>query len=152
MRHRLLALILMMVLFGAPVLVAGQAPSGTKTFDPTTVDPNAAIKAATDAAKAAADAAKNWTPPRTPWGDPDLRGYFLLATYTHMERPKALAGKPFYTEEEAIAAFKKAVESDAEVDPRTVHYDWKEYGMDAWQSGVRPVSYTHLTLPTTPYV
>jgi hypothetical protein len=62
----------------------------------------------------------------------------LSLSYTPLERPADLAGKPFYTEQEAIAAFRKAVEADAEVDPRTVHYDWKEYGMDAWQSPVRP--------------
>jgi hypothetical protein len=140
MRHRVLALILLLLV---PALVAGQAPSGTRTFDPTAIDPEVAIKAAADAAKAA-EAVKNWTPPRTSWGDPDLQGYFLLATYTPLERPKELAGKPFYTEDEAIEAFKKAVESDAEVDPRTVHYDWKEYGMDAWQSGARPSLRTSL--------
>lgn len=121
----------------ATVLVA-QAPSGTRSFDPTTTNTDAAIRAAADAAKAAAEARANWTPPRTPWGDPDLRGYWLSLSYTPLERPAELAGKPFYTEQEALAAFKKAVEEDAEVDPRTVHYDWKEYGMDAWQSPVRP--------------
>ena len=43
-----------------------------------------------------------------------------------------------YTVEEAIAAFKVQVAQDAEVDPTTVHYDWKEYGMEAWQSPIRP--------------
>ena len=119
-----------------PILVA-QAPSGTRTFDPTTTNTDAAIKAATEAARAAASL-KNWTPIRTSWGDPDLRGYWLLATYTPLERPRELAGKPFYTEDEAIAAFKKAVERDAEADPNVVHYDWKEYGMDAWQAGAKP--------------
>jgi hypothetical protein len=145
MRHRAVAaLSLMAVLFVMPVVAAGQAsvptaPSGTRTFDETAVNTDAAIKAAADAAKAAA-ALKNWTPPRTPWGDPDIQGYFFNhSSYTPLERPKELAGKAFYTEEEALAAFKKAVETDAEVDPRVVHYDWKEYGMDAWQmSGVRP--------------
>jgi hypothetical protein len=113
------------------------APSGTKKFDPETINTDAAIKAATEAARAAA-AAKNWKPGRTPWGDPDLRGYYLNLSYTPLERPKELGNKALYTEDEAIAAFKKAVESDAEVDPATVHYDWKEYGMDAWQSPIRP--------------
>jgi hypothetical protein len=121
----------------AAVLVA-QTPSGTKKFDATTTNTDAAIKAATDTAKAAAAARANWKPPRTPWGDPDLRGYYLSLSYTPLERPAEIANKPFYTEQEAIAAFKKAVEEDAEVDPRTVHYDWKEYGMDAWQSPIRP--------------
>jgi hypothetical protein len=139
MRHRTLGVILVMAaVFALPVFVTGQAPSGTKTFDETAINTDAAIKAAMEAAKVAATTA-NWTPPRTPWGDPDLQGYYFNHSgYTPLERPRELAGKATYTEEEALAAFKKAVEADAEVDPRTVHYDWKEYGMDAWQSGVRP--------------
>jgi hypothetical protein len=119
-----------------PALVA-QAPSGTKSFDPRTTSTDAAINAAAERTREAASL-KNWTPPRTGWGDPDLRGYWLLATYTPLERPAELRNKPFYTQEEAIAAFKKAVEADAAVDPGTVHYDWKEYGMDAWQAGATP--------------
>jgi hypothetical protein len=121
-----------------PTTLLGQAPSGTRSFHPTTTSTDAAIKAAAEAAKAAEAARANWKAPRTPWGDPDLRGYWLSLSYTPLERPAELAGKAFYTEEEAIAAFKAAVEADAEVDPREVHYDWKEYGMDAWQSPVRP--------------
>ena len=120
--------------------LAGQAPSGTKPFDPTAVDPAAAIKAASEAVREAAAAAKSWTPPRTPWGDPDLQGYYFNHSgYTPLERPVALGDKAVYTEEEALAAFKSAAEADAEVDTRVVHYDLKEYGMDAWQmNGVRP--------------
>ncbi len=141
MRNRILvtssAVALSLILaWWTPILVA-QAPSGTKAFDPKTTNTDAAIKAATEAAKAAASI-KNWKPARTSWGDPDLSGYWLLATYTPLERPAELANKPFYTEEEAVAFFKKAVETDAEVDPRVVHYDWKEYGMDAWQAGAKP--------------
>ena len=133
-----LALVTFGILVGSAALIRGaQAPSGTKSFDPTTTSTDAAIKSATDAARAAS-AVRNWTPPRTAWGDPDLQGYYLNLSYTPLERPAELAGKPFYTEQEAIAAFRKAVEADAEVDPRTVHYDWKEYGMDAWQSPIRP--------------
>jgi hypothetical protein len=74
----------------------------------------------------------------------DLRGYFLNLSYTPLERPRELGDKAFYTPDEALAAFRKAVEEDAEVDPRTVHYDWKEYGMDAWQSPIRPILRTSL--------
>jgi hypothetical protein len=101
------------------------------------MNPDLAIKAAIAATKTSG-APRDWTAPRTPWGDPDLRGYWLTATYTPLQRPAELAGKEFYTEEEAIEAFKKAVAADAEADPRVVHYDWKEYAMDAWQSPVRP--------------
>ena len=76
-------------------------------------------------------------PPRTPWGAPDLRGYYLTATYTPLERPKEIT-KPLYTVEEAINAFMYASGADVRVDPATVHYDWKEFGMEAWQSPVRP--------------
>jgi hypothetical protein len=84
--------------------------------------------------------------PRTSWGDPDLQGFWLVLSYTPLERPAALAGKPLYTTEEAVDAFKKAVALDAEVDPTTIHYDWKEYGMDAWQSPVRPNRRTSLII------
>src|SRR6266566_8176619 len=142
MRNRILAAwgavtLLMVIVLWPSGPAAAQVPSGTTTFKATAIDPDVAIKAAAEAAKTAA-ATANWTPPRTGWGDPDLQGYYLSLSYTPLERPAELRGKPFYTEEEAVAAFRKAVEADAEVDPRTVHYDWKEYGMDAWQSPVRP--------------
>jgi hypothetical protein len=106
-------------------------------------DTNSAIQAAADVAKREA-AMKNYTAPKTAWGDPDLRGVYLTATYTPLQRPAELKDKALYTEEEAVAAFKRAVEADAEVDPRTVHYDWKEYSMDAWQGGARPSLHTSL--------
>src|SRR5437773_4899540 len=141
-----LGLLIMILLLCAPILVRAQAPSGTATFKATVTDTETAIKEAAEAAKAAAAAASNWTPPRTPWGDPDLQGFYLSLSYTPLERPPELAGKAFYTEAEALRAFRKAVEEDAEVDPRTVHYDWKEYGMDAWQSPVRPNLRTSLVV------
>jgi len=83
-------------------------------------------------------------PPRTSWGDPDLGGYWMSVTYTPLERPAELAGKPLYTPEEAIEAHQRAVLSDASVDPATVHYDWTEFGMDNWQSPIRPSRRTAL--------
>ena len=76
--------------------------------------------------------------PRTPWGHPDLQGYWVSATYTPMQRPDELAGKPFYTPTEAIEVFQSAIVRDAATDPATVHYDWTEFGMDNWQSPIRP--------------
>src|SRR5258705_13998308 len=149
MRNRIFvrsaAVLIMAFVWWASVVIA-QAPSGTKSFDPKTTNTDAAIKAAAETTKAMEAARRNFTAPKTPWGDPDLRGYFLNLSYTPLERPKELADKPLYTEEEALAAFKKAVEADAEVDPRTVHYDWKEYGMDAWQSPIRPNLHTSLVV------
>jgi len=109
----------------APVLIA-QAPS------------DAAARLAANAYDPTAPSPKGWTPPRTSWGDPDLQGYWLNFTYTPLERPKELAGKPLYTVQEAVEAFTKAVAIDASVDPTVVHYDFNEYGMKAWQSPSRP--------------
>jgi hypothetical protein len=47
------------------------------------------------------DAAKPWRPPRTPWGHPDLQGVWDYRTLTPLERPTALSGKQFLTDEEA---------------------------------------------------
>ena len=138
--------LLIAMVLGMSIGVGGQgrpsatAPSGTKVFDETAVNTDAAIKAAAEKVKADAAALKNWQLPRTPWGDPDIQGYYFNhSSYTPLERPAALGNKEFYTEEEALTAFKQAVEADSDVDPRVVHYDWKEFGMDAWQmSGVKP--------------
>ena len=141
MRNRMLrmasAVTLAMVVALSVTVVVAQTPSGKKELPKSTTNTDEAIKEAADAFKAA-NALKAYTVPKTPWGDPDLRGVWNTATYTRLQRPEELGNKAFFTEEEAIAEYKKAAESDAEVDPRTVHYDWKEYAMDAWQGGVRP--------------
>src|SRR5262249_28204783 len=54
------------------------------------------IPAAGQTPKAAAKAPeKKWTPPRTPWGDPDLQGWFtnLSEDGTPLERPDQFAGR-----------------------------------------------------------
>ena len=99
-----------------------------------------------------ADATKRmWDPtaprpesPRTVWGDPDLAGYWLNVAYVPLERPDEYAGKPLYTPEEAVTAFVQWATQDASVDPATVHYDWTEFGMDNWQSPIRPNRRTSL--------
>src|SRR5262249_19044825 len=45
--------------------------------------------------------AKAYRTPRTPDGVPDLQGVWSMATITPMERPPNLAGKEFFTPEEA---------------------------------------------------
>jgi len=42
-----------------------------------------------------------WTPPRTPWGDPDLQGIWTSGTSTPLQRPGAAAGNSTLTDEEA---------------------------------------------------
>ena len=85
-------------------------------------------------------------PPRTAWGTPDLQGYWLNVSYTPRERPEELGDKALYTVEEAVQAFRIAVARDASVDPATVHYDWTEFGMDNWQSPIRPNRRTSLVV------
>jgi hypothetical protein len=51
-----------------------------------------------------------WTVPRTPDGQPDLQGVWTNGTLTPFERPAAMAGKAFLTEEEAAATDKQAAE------------------------------------------
>ena len=42
----------------------------------------------------------DWTPPRTPWGDPDLQGIWNNTVSTPLERPSRFAGKAVLTDEE----------------------------------------------------
>jgi len=53
-------------------------------------------------------AAKPWMPPRTPDGQPDLQGIWLDNDATPLERPKALEGKQFLTDEELNTLKKNA--------------------------------------------
>src|SRR5688572_4828011 len=53
------------------------------------------------------------TPPRTAWGDPDLRGLWNYATMTPLERARELAGKAIFTEEEAAAYERDFLERQA---------------------------------------
>jgi hypothetical protein len=55
-------------------------------------------------------AAKGWTVPRTSDGRPDLQGVWSNASLTPFERPKELAGKEFFSEEEAAEFTKAALE------------------------------------------
>ena len=54
-------------------------------------------------ARSGSETAAPWTPPRTPDGRPDLQGLYTTQTFTPLERPEHLAGKEFFTEEEAAA-------------------------------------------------
>ena len=47
--------------------------------------------------------AGTWTPPSTPWGDPDLQGLWNFGTNTPLQRPPEWAGREWLTEEEVAA-------------------------------------------------
>ena len=80
MSHRSLAAVMIAIGWLAPVAASGQSQ-----------------------ARSAADTAATWTAPRTPDGRPDLQGFWTTQTFTPLERPEHLAGKEFFTEEEAAA-------------------------------------------------
>jgi len=63
---------------------------------------------------AATPAAKKWTPPRTPWGEPDLQGTFSNRTITPFERPSNVGGREFFTAEEVAALEKGAQERNGD--------------------------------------
>jgi hypothetical protein len=75
--------------FGATMFVAALVSAGGQAM------------AQTPAAKAAKDATAVTTVPKTPWGHPDLQGTWDYRTITPLERPRELAGRELYTEEEA---------------------------------------------------
>ena len=135
-----LVMVTLGIIAASTAIVRGQ--SGGK-IDQKVVDPQAAIKAAAAAFKQAKPL-DNFVPRKTPWGDPDVSGTYLTATYTPLQRPERLKDKALFTEDEAIAELARVIGQDAEVDPRNVHYDWKEYGMDGWQSPIRPSLRTSL--------
>src|ERR1700746_1229513 len=80
--------------------------------------------------------AKNWTPPRTPWGDPDLQGVWNDATSTPLERPGGVSGKSILGDEEA-AEFAQQLEYNLSRDRRDggndvdVNRAYNEHWMDA---------------------
>ena len=64
-------------------------------------------RAARDQAKKTA-ATKTWTPPLTPFGQPDLQGVWVNNSSTPVERPKALEGRQFLTDEEVAELKQRA--------------------------------------------
>lgn len=53
-------------------------------------------------------AGQTWTPPLTPFGQPDLQGVWLNNSATPLERPKALEGRQFLTDDEVAELKQRA--------------------------------------------
>lgn len=64
-----------------------------------------------------------WASPRTPDGRPDLQGYWTNETFTPLERPPELAGKEFFTEQEAATYLKRRRDPFLNQSRVDVHYD-----------------------------
>src|SRR6476660_3918946 len=51
---------------------------------------------------------KTWTPPLTPYGQPDLQGVWVNNSSTPVERPKALEGRQLLTDAEVAQLKERA--------------------------------------------
>jgi len=73
---------------------------------------------------------KDWTPPRTPWGDPDLQGTWTTdsAQAIPMQRPDQFAGRAELTDEE----FKAKEERDIATRKRALNAAGSFAGDGAW--------------------
>jgi hypothetical protein len=58
-------------------------------------------------------ATANWTPAKTPWGDPDLQGIWDTRTGVPMERPAEFGNREFMTEEEAMERRRRGLDAGA---------------------------------------
>lgn len=67
-----------------------------------------AVTAQAPGAKPFTPPSSTYTPPRTPWGDPDLMGVWDYQSLIRMERPGELAGKPRFANEAEYRAWAKA--------------------------------------------
>jgi hypothetical protein len=70
-------------------------------------------------------AAPSFSPPRTPWGDPDLQGVWNYGTMTPLERPAQWTGREVLTEKEATAYQEQTIERRAGQN-QTAGPDWWE--------------------------
>ena len=86
---------------------------------------------------------KGWTVPRTPWGDPDLRGMWPLDSVgrTPMQRPASYGDRATLTDEEYAAALKDAAQraAGAEQEEKTNKLGnghWFEWGQPLRQTSL----------------
>jgi hypothetical protein len=92
----------------------------------------------------------SFTPPRTPWGDPDLTGTWTNETITPLERPRNMADKPFLTEAEVKAIETSAATQRETSDDRTRPGDVGNYNQFWMDSGSKVVSTRRTSLVIDP--
>jgi len=86
---------------------------------------------------------KTWTPPRTPWGHPDLQGLWDNGTPTPLERPDNLAGREFLSETE-WAAIAEEVSTRADRRPANAAADVALAYNNEWYDRGAPLKRTSL--------
>jgi hypothetical protein len=96
----------------------------------------------------AALAQNRWTPPRTPWGDPDLQGVWNNSTITELERPPELAGKQVLSDADAAALELKAAQN--RVDRPAREGDTGTYNQFWFDRGSKVVSTRQTSLIVDP--
>lgn len=74
----------------------------------------ASAQQATEQRAKAPARAKAWTPPQTPWGEPDLQGVYSNRTITPFERPAEFAGKAILTDAETADLERRVVDRSAD--------------------------------------
>jgi hypothetical protein len=97
------------------------------------------------ATKAGAPAApEGWSVPRTPWGDPDLRGTWPLENLaTRPERPPELGDKAYWTDEEYAAQLQQAQQGNERY---AAESGADKIGAGHWTEAGRPLKQTSLIL------
>src|SRR5271156_4266189 len=88
----------------------------------------------TPAAKAATSSVKtNWTPPKTPWGDPDLQGQWPATANIPMQRPASLGERAELTDAELAQRESQSKKQAAE--------DGEEFAKGSADVTINPPSY-----------
>ena len=59
------------------------------------------------------DQAARWTPPKTPWGDPDLQGIWDSRSGVPLERSAAFGTRELLTEQEAMERRRRGLDNAA---------------------------------------
>jgi hypothetical protein len=97
-------------------------------------------------------APKSYTPPRTPFGQPDLQGVWTNTTITPLERPKDLGDKAVFTPEEA-ARYEKETNQRNDTDNRESSPEAdvnRAYNQFWWDRGTKVVGGLRTSLIVDP--
>ena len=97
MRHRFL------VSIAVVIAIVSLAPPVGPTSPSSVVEAAGGEPPQTASAARPTPARNVWTPPRTPWGEPDLQGVWDYRTITPLERPGDLGEKAVLSDEEAAS-------------------------------------------------